>query len=733
VKPENILLTEDGMTLLADFGIARCLRRPSGEHLTEAGHGVGTPTYMAPEQAMAEPADSRADQYALAAMCYEMIAGSPPHAGPTLHAVIARRFATTAPGVRTHRSEVSITAERALQRALSLRADDRFGTIAEFSKALTQTAPIGYQPRWQVPRIAWIALSIALALVVVLLVWPHLRESSDGATTGGSRVLAVLPFENLGDTAGGYFAAGLTDEVRGKLSQVPGLEVIARGSSSQYYQSSKGAEEITRELGANYLLSGTVRWERGPDGGSRVRVIPELVEIRPGHGPRTRWQEPFDAALTSVFDLQAEIADKVVSALGVALADSIRGTLASRPTASLSAYDAFLKGEAASQGVVANDPPSLRRALVFYEEAVALDPSFVPAWAQLARTSAQLFGSGAPTKALADKARVAAERAVALGPGRPEGYLALGAYYRGVLGDSRRALATYESGLRLAPNHVDLLAASGVAEQVAGHWDSALSRFKRAATLDPRSARAVRRYAGALLNVRRYAEADQESDRALGLAPTNVGIYQTKVLVAVARGDMDEARRLVRTAPAGIDPTELIVYFATFEDLWWVLDDAQQRRLLTLPPSAFDESHATWGLVLAQVLHHRGDARRSRAYADSAVLGFQQHVREAPNDGQAHALFGLALAYAGRATDAVREGERGLKLQPLSRDGFIGPYLQQVMARIYLLIGDQEKALDQLEPLLQVPHTLSPGWLRIDPTWDALRQQPRFRRLVEGA
>jgi serine/threonine-protein kinase len=265
-----------------------------------------------------------------------------------------------------------------------------------------------------------------------------------------------------------------------------------------------------------------------------------------------------------------------------------------------------------------------------------------------------------------------------------------------------------------------------------GDWESALSRLRRAAALDPRSARAARRYANTLLNLRRYAEADQANDKAIGLAPTDIASFQQKVMVAVARGDLVEARRLVRAAPVGIDSTELIVYFATFEDLWWVLDDAQQRRLLTLPPSAFDDSRAAWGLVLAQVFHHRGEARKARAYADSAVLGFEQQVREAPNDGPERVLLGLALAYAGRAGDAVREGERGFELQ-MTRDALFGHYIQQQLARIYLLIGEHDKALDRLEPLLEVPHTLSPGWLRIDPTWDALRQHPRFQRLVEGA
>ena len=189
--------------------------------------------------------------------------------------------------------------------------------------------------------------------------------------------------------------------------------------------------------------------------------------------------------------------------------------------------------------------------------------------------------------------------------------------------------------------------------------------------------------------------------------------------------------RTLRGAPTGIDSTELIAYFAVFEDLWWVLDEAQQRRLLTLPPSAFDDNRATWGLVRAQVYQHRGQPERARVYADSALPQSEETVLEAPDEGQAHALFGLTLAYAGRKAEAVREGERGVALQPMTQDAYLGPYIQQLLARIYLLVGEPEKALDQLEPLLRVPHTLSPGWLRIDPTWDALRTNPRFQKLIE--
>ena len=240
----------------------------------------------------------------------------------------------------------------------------------------------------------------------------------------------MLPFENLGDSAEAYFADGMTDEVRGKLSQVSGLAVIARASSNEYRKTTKAPQQIARELGADYLLTATVRWEKAGGGPSRVRVSPELIRVEPGAAPTTKWQQPFDASLTDVFQVQADIATKVASALNVALGDSVRHELAAKPTENLAAYDAYLKGEAASQGMSVADPASLRRAIGFYQQAVALDPAFVPAWAELSRAYALLYTNSTPTPELAAQARDAANRAQALGPDRPEGQVALGDYYR---------------------------------------------------------------------------------------------------------------------------------------------------------------------------------------------------------------------------------------------------------------------------------------------------------------
>ena len=163
-----------------------------------------------------------------------------------------------------------------------------------------------------------------------------------------------------------------------------------------------------------------------------------------------------------------------------------------------------------------------------------------------------------------------------------------------------------------------------------------------------------------------------------------------------------------------------------------MLDDVQQQQLLGLPPSAFDNDRAAWGIVRAQTYGLRGDQAKARIYADSARLTIEEQLRATPEDGQLHAFRGLALAYLGQKAEAIKEGERAVKLWPISRDAYFGPYIQHQLVRIYLLVGEPEKALDQLEPLLKIPYGLSPGSLRIDPTFAPLKGNPRFERLVTG-
>ncbi|MEP6689151.1 MAG: protein kinase [Gemmatimonadales bacterium] len=747
VKPENILLT-GSHALVADFGIARALDAAGDQKLTETGMAVGTPAYMSPEQAAGgKELDPRTDIYSLGVVLYEMLAGETPFAAPTAQATIARRFMETARPLREAREAVPVSVEQAVQRALARTAADRFATAAQFAAAL---APTGQGPVAAATtvtpaaapaaatretasahaarrRFPLAAASLALGFVLGLgLLFGWLRRHGEASGPGGAKLLAVLPFENLGGADDEYFSDGVTDEVRGKLAALPGLQVTARSSSNQYKKAAKSPQEIGRELGVDYLLTGTVRWEKAA-GGNHVRVSPELIQVSTGS---TKWQQPFDATLTDVFKVQADVAGQVAQALDVALGTAQRAVLAERPTTNAAAYDAYLKGEAAVSGGP-SDITAFRSAIGYFEQAVALDSSFAPAWAELSRAHSLLYVNGTPSPESDRRAREGAERALKLAPNQPAGHLALGDYYSSVPSDQNRARHAYEAGLRLAPSNADLLGASAVVEISTGKWADAVAHFTRAQALDPRSVTIARRLAYTLLRLRRYPEAIAASDRGLVLAPENLGIIQTKAMVMLGQGDLQGARRVVSEDAAHIDPTTVVASFGNFYELYWVLEPDQRDLLLRLTPSAFGD-RATWAIVLAQTYRLQGDRARTRAYSDSAVAAFDERLRGAPTDAQGHAFRGLALAYLGRKAEAIAEGEKAVALQPITTDTYIGPYVQHQLVRIYIEAGEPEKAMDRLEPLLRIPYYLSPAWLRIDPTFDSLRTNPRFRKLAEG-
>jgi len=742
VKPENILLTRDGTTLVCDFGLARALH--ADNRLTQSGTAIGTPFYMSPEQTNDGEVDGRTDEYSLAAVLYEMLTGEPPFPGRSLEAVVAKRLSDPTPSARRLRDDVPEHVDEVIRKAMARAPADRFTTVTEFAQALqapareASPAPApgvtpATGPGERNARLVRAAIVFVSGLLLVgggLFAWRAMR-SNDARVDRGTPVVAVLPFDNLGDSADAYFADGVADEIRTKLAQIAGLQVIARGSSIEYRRTSSKPPQIARELGADFLLTGTVRWEKA-SGGSRVRVTPELVDTRAGQTARTRWAQQFDASLTDVFQVQADIATKVADALGVALADSARRELTAPPTRSLAAWDEFLRGDEAAQGMK-GDQASLRRAIGFYEHAIALDSTFVQAWSHLSRARTSLYSNGVPDPVVGEQARLAAERARQLGPNDPSAYQALGDYYGNINPvDNPRAMAEYERGLRLAPDNADLLGAAASAEASLGHWDGAAARLARAARLDPRSINTARRLAAVNVFLRRYAAADSAADRALALAPAGPGIVSLKVMIAVGRGELDSARAVVRAAAQEIDPAVLYPFLAGYQDLYWVLDDEQQRRVLAAPPSAFDGDRGNWGIVQTELYLLRGNRKLATVYADSARLALEEQSRAVPDDGQRHVLHGLALAYLERKAEAVREGRRGLELMPISRDGYVGPYVQLQLARIYILVGEPEQALDQLEPLLRVPFYLSPGWLRLDPTFEPLRNNPRFQKLVEG-
>ena len=737
IKPENILLS-GRHAMVADFGIARALEM-GGSSLTQTGMAIGTPGYMSPEQATGERAiDARTDVYSLGCVLYEMLAGEAPFTGPNAQSVIARMLTESPRALHTARAGVSEALEAVTLRALARVPADRYATVAEFGDALASvtgatasgvtTAAAQAPPasatrkRQRTPIFAVFALGIVIGLGG-LFAW----RSRHGDSVG--RGLVVLPFENIGSADDAYFADGITDEVRGKLAAIPGLRVTARTSSNAYKNSKKSTAAIGGELGVEYLLTGTIRWERGTDGQRRVRVTPELIKASDGSN---KWQQSFDAVLSDVFAVQSGIATQVAQALDVTLAAPVQQKLEARSTRNLDAYQEFLLGEKATEAMARVDGRSLAEGNGHYARAVALDTTFGLVWSRVAFVATQNFGPN-PTKELAQQAGDAIARAMRLSPDHPQVRRAYSRYLRIVKKDYAGSLAQLDTGLMRAPNDADLLAAASAVNALLARWDAAVDHAKRAYSIDPRNANAADAVGRILHGVRRFAESDESYAKALALSPANISFTLDRVINRISMGDLAGAKAAVRETLKTADSTELASFFALFQEMQWVLDEPLLRRITATTPANFRNNRQQWALKVGATWGLLGDSAKARAFGDSARIVVEAQLANYPDDAQLHDLRARSLALMGRKAEAIEEADRSLMMRETTLDANIGPYVRYQAARVLIQSGAYDRALDIIEPLLTTNNSeLTPGWLRLDPVLRPLRGNSRFERLLKG-
>ena len=363
---------------------------------------------------------------------------------------------------------------------------------------------------------------------------------------------------------------------------------------------------------------------------------------------------------------------------------------------------------------------------------MTLDSTFAEAWARLSMGLTILYSNSSPDPAIAIRVRDAANRALALAPEAGAAHNALVGYNLIVLHDPEKAMAAAIEGLKVAPNDPDLLARAATAERALGRYEEALAHVERARRLDPRSVRAANAMQNTLLWLRRYPDALAASEAALALAPGDLSISQDKAMVFVAQGDLAGAREVIRQVSPTVPPPALAAFFSVYWDMYWVLEEAHQQVALRLTPTEFDGERPTWAITMTQIHWFRGDKVRARAYADTAVAEYTRALKETPEDPQRNVMYGMALAYLGRKAEAIAAGERGTGLLPVTKDAVNGPYYLHQLARIYHLVGEDERAVSALEQLLRMPYYLSPGWLRIDPTFAELKGNPRYERLLKS-
>jgi serine/threonine-protein kinase len=753
LKPENLFLTSDGQVRILDFGVARFDAEAPGEAETLAGPSsstkpgilLGTLGYMSPEQAVGEPADSRSDIFALGCVLFEMLTGRRAFARGTVGETLRAIQTEPVPDVDGLGLGIPADVGRIVAHCLEKEPQQRFQSArdlafdlrATLTSALSVVAGVPASPgRRRLPRwLAWTGVAL-VALAVAGAAWLALRHPGPGPdATGtpaeGRRRIVVLPFENLGASEDEYFAAGMTEEITSRLAGVQALGVTSRTTAREYDRRGKTLRKVGADLGVDFVLEGTVRWDRSQGSPGRVRITPQLIRVA---DDTHLWAATYERQMSDVFALQSEVAEEVARALGATLSASEARAVGRVPTRDLAAHDLYLR--ALRLGSESYDRRDLEEAIRLLEQAIALDPGFAEAHAQLAEQHLQMYWFHHDrTPARVEQARRSAERAAELAPDLVETHLAMANYhYRGHL-DYERALAEIALARRLRPADGETLFLEGSVRRRMGQLEEAAELYERAAALDPGNAARAHDLASTYWLLRRYPDADRVYERTLALSPRWGYVCSNWAGMRLCwHGDVAEARSILARVPPGADVRE--PEWLAFRLVW--LDLLERRydqalahlRALSLPAFSTQFFYVPLSRLAGDASRFMGHPEAAREDYLAALAVVERELVARPEDSRLFSAKGLVLAGLDRKEEALRAAQTGVDLMPIAREAIQGTFRAEDLARVEAMVGRPEAAIDTLEMLLARPSSVCAWSVRLDPAWDPLRRHPRFEALL---
>src|SRR6266498_4491832 len=749
IKPGNILLDATGEPHLTDFGLARLVETEST--VTRTMEVLGTPSYMAPEQAVGNNAglSSATDVYGLGAVFYQLLTGHPPFAGGTTFETVRLVLDTEPRQPRLWNPKVDRDLATICLKCLDKDPQRRYSSavaLAEDLERWLKHEPIRARRtgiftggrKWvrRNPTIAVLVVALAAAIGALALALPFYWHRNLPTSSLPEKSIAVLPFENLSpDPQNASFADGVQDEILTDLARIADLKVIGRTSVMQYKSGvARNLRKIGRELGVAHVVEGSI--ERS---GNRVRVNAQLVDVRTD---RRLWGQTYDRDLADLFAIMSEIAKRIAEQLQAKLSLAEENAIARAPTSDITAFELYTRAQNLflTAGLSATGKAKLLETVDLLNQAVARDPSFFEAYCELASAHDVLYIFGYdPTPARLALAEAAIQAAFRLRPDAGETHLARAQnLYQGYL-DYHGALAELELARQTLPNAPRIFELTGWIQKRQGRWEESTRNLEHAIELDPRNVRALQETALSYHFCRRYAEEKSLWDRVLMVVPNDVATKIARAFVEFASTADTRPLHQVIDSISGTRPGELSTAAS-----YWLMCVLAERDTAAANTALIALGDNPSYLGVADVVVNRafveGVIARMTNQDDKARSAFTaarteqgKVVQAEPNYAPAMCVLALIDAALGRKDEALREGRRAVELLPVEKDALAGNTMVKYLAMIAAWVGDKDVACEQLASAIRRPSDLSYGQLKLLPFWDALRGDPRFEKILEEA